>query len=86
MITVCVSNDANVLADQSFRYNNISLNKNQIVKSKNTSITKAKKIKRDLSAVYVDYKNKIDDNTIRAKHNISVQCLAAVKAWVTMGK
>lgn len=86
MITVCVSNDANVLADKSFRYNNISLNKNQIVKSKNTSITKAKKIKRDLSAVYVDYKNKIDDNTIRAKHNISVQCLAAVKAWVTMGK
>ncbi len=86
MITVCVSNDANVLADQSFRYNNISLNKNQIVKSKNTSITKAKKIKRDLSAVYVDYKNKIDDKTILAKHNITVQCLAAVKAWVTMGK
>lgn len=86
MITVCVSNDANVLADQSLRYNNISLNKNQIVKSKNTSITKTKKIKRDLSAVYVDYKNKIDDKTILAKHNISVQCLAAVKAWVTMGK
>jgi len=86
MITVCVSNDANILADKSFRINNISLDKNQIVKSKNTPITKVKTVKRDLSAVYVDYKNKIDDNTIRAKHNISVQCLAAVKAWVTMGK
>jgi len=86
MITVCVSNDANVLADQSFRINKISLNKNQIVKSKNTSITKVKTVKRDLDAVYVDVKAKMDDKSICAKHNISTGTLAAVKAWITMGK
>jgi hypothetical protein len=86
MITVCVSNDANVLADQSFRINKISLNKNQIVKSKNTSITKVKTVKRDLSAVYVDVKAKMDDNIVCAKHNITNNTLAAVKAWITMGK
>jgi hypothetical protein len=86
MITVCVSNDANVLADQSFRINKISLNKNQIVKSKNTSITKVKTVKRDLSAVYVDAKAGIADGAICTKHNITAGTLAAVKAWITMGK
>jgi len=86
MITVCVSNDANVLADQSFRINKISLNKNQIVKSKNTSITKVKTVKRDLSAVYIDVKAGVDKNTVCAKHNVTVGTFAAVKAWITMGK
>jgi len=36
--------------------------------------------------VYVDAKAGIADGAICTKHNISAGTLAAVKAWITMGK
>jgi hypothetical protein len=87
MISVCFSNDANVIADKSL--NIISVNKykkSKITKRTNTPITRAVTIKRDLSAVYVDTKAGIEDGAICTKHNITAGTLAAVKAWITMGK
>lgn len=87
MISVCFSNDVNVIADKSL--NIISVNeskKSKLTQRSNTPITKAVTIKRDLSAVYVDVKAKMDEKAICAKHNVSVNTLAAVKAWITMGK
>ena len=87
MISVCFSNDANVIADKSL--NIISVNKDKkskLTQRSNAPITRAVTIKRDLSAVYVDVKAKMDEKAICAKHNVSVNTLAAVKAWVTMGK
>ena len=78
MITLCLSNDENIINDASLT-NNLP----QMVIDKTN---KNNKNKRDLSAVYVDVKNKIDANTICTNHNISNRTLAAVKAWVTMGK
>jgi hypothetical protein len=60
--------------------------KNKLTNRTNTPITKVATIKRDLSAVYVDVKAKMDDNSVCAKHNITNNTLAAVKAWITMGK
>lgn len=85
MITVCLSNDANILADSSLKYNNIKVDK-KINLVKSNKITKVKTIKRDLSAVYTDVKAGIDKQTILSKHNINAGTLYAVKAWVTMGK
>lgn len=85
MITVCLSNDANILADSSLKYNNIKVDK-KINLVKSNKITKVKTVKRDLSAVYTDVKAKISDKDICAIHNISNHTLAAVKAWITMGK
>ena len=79
MITICISNDANVIAEKSFNINTVA-SKVKKVKVIN------KPTKRDLSAVYVDVKAKVDDKSICVKHNITVGTLAAVKAWVTMGK
>ena len=87
MISVCFSNDANVIADKSL--NIISVNKdkkNKLTQRTLNVVTKAVTIKRDLSAVYVDVKAKMDEKAICAKHNVSVNTLAAVKAWITMGK
>jgi len=87
MISVCFSNDANVIADKSL--NIISVNKykkSKITNRTNTPITRAVTVKRDLSPVYVDVKAKMDDNSVCAKHNITNNTLAAVKAWITMGK
>jgi len=87
MISVCFSNDANVIADKSL--NIISVNKYKKSKITNrtyTPITRAVTIKRDLSAVYVDAKAGIADGAICTKHNITAGTLAAVKAWITMGK
>ena len=87
MISVCFSNDVNVIADKSL--NIISVNeskKSKLTQRSNTPITKTVTIKRDLSAVYVDVKAKMDEKAICAKHNVSVNTLAAVKAWITMGK
>lgn len=87
MITVCLSNDANVIADSSLNILNlkhIKVNKANLVK--NNNVTKNNTVKRDLDAVYVDVKAKMDDKSICAKHNISTGTLAAVKAWITMGK
>lgn len=87
MISVCFSNDVNVIADKSL--NIISVNeskKSKLTQRSNSPITRAVTIKRDLSAVYVDVKAKMDEKAICAKHNVSVNTLAAVKAWITMGK
>jgi hypothetical protein len=87
MISVCFSNDVNVIADKSL--NIISVNeskKSKLTQRNNAPITRAVTVKRDLSAVYVDVKAKMNDDGVCAKHNVSVNTLAAVKAWITMGK
>ena len=87
MISVCFSNDANVIADKSLTVMNVNkYKKNKLTQRTNTPITKTATIKRDLSAVYVDVKAGLDKHTITTKHNITYNTLAAVKAWVTMGK
>ena len=87
MISVCFSNDANVIADKSLTVMNVNkYKKNKLTNRTNTPITKAVTIKRDLSAVYVDTKAGIADGAICTKHNITAGTLAAVKAWITMGK
>ena len=87
MISVCFSNDANVIADKSLTVMNVNKDKkSKLTQRSNAPITRAVTIKRDLSAVYVDVKAKMDEKAICAKHNVSVNTLAAVKAWITMGK
>jgi hypothetical protein len=87
MISVCVSNDANVIADTSLTIMKVdSKKKSKITNRTYTPYTRAVTVKRDLSAVYVDVKAKMDDNSVCAKHNITNNTLAAVKAWITMGK
>ena len=87
MISVCLSNDVNVIADKSLQIHSVDTSrKNRVTQRTNTPITRAVTVKRDLSAVYVDVKAKMDEKAICAKHNVSVNTLAAVKAWITMGK
>ena len=87
MISVCFSNDVNVIADKSLTVMNVDkYKKNKLTKRTLNVVTRAVTIKRDLSAVYVDVKAKMDEKAICAKHNVSVNTLAAVKAWITMGK
>jgi len=87
MISVCLSNDVNVIADESLQIHSINTSrKNRVTQRSNTPITRAVTIKRDLSGVYVDVKAKMNDDSVCAKHNVSVNTLAAVKAWITMGK
>ena len=91
MISVCLSNDVDVIADKSLQIMRINTNKKSNVTDRtNTSvnkpIVKAAKVKRDLSAVYVDVKAGVDGTTICAKHNITPGTLSSVKAWITMGK
>ena len=87
MISVCFSNDANVIADKSLNIINVNKNKkNKLTQRTNTPITRTVTIKRDLSPVYVDVKAKMSDKDVCAKHNITYNTLAAVKAWITMGK
>jgi hypothetical protein len=92
MISVCFSNDANVLANKSLQVYRVNTNKKSHVTNRddnniNKPISKATKIvKRDLSAVYVDVKAGIDKHTICTKHNISAGTFSSVKAWITMGK
>ena len=87
MISVCFSNDVNVIADKSLNIMSVNKNKkSKLTQRSNTPITRAVTIKRDLSAVYVDVKAKMNDDSVCAKHNVSVNTLAAVKAWITMGK
>lgn len=90
MVTICYSNDENVIADKSLNIVKIDIaKKNHLTKrdpvTKQT-IQRAVIYKRDLSAVYTDVKAGIDKQTILAKHNINSNTLAAVKAWITMGK
>jgi len=87
MISVCFSNDVNVIADKSLNIMSVNESKkSKLTKHTLNVITKAVTVKRDLSAVYVDVKAKMDEKAICAKHNVSVNTLAAVKAWITMGK
>ncbi len=87
MISVCLSNDVNVIADKSLQIDSVNNSrKNNLSKRSANVITKAIAIKRDLSPVYVDVKAKMNDDSVCAKHNVSVNTLAAVKAWITMGK
>jgi hypothetical protein len=91
MISVCLSNDVNVIADESLQVFITNFNKKSNVTDRdntnsNKPITKVAKVKRDLSAVYVDAKAGIEDGTICTKHNISAGTLSSVKAWITMGK
>jgi hypothetical protein len=91
MISVCFSNDVDVIANKALQIIRINTNKKSNVTDRdntnsNKPITKVAKVKRDLSAVYVDVKAKMDDNSVCAKHNITNNTLAAVKAWITMGK
>jgi hypothetical protein len=87
MISVCLSNDVNVIADKSLQIHSVDTSrKNRITQRTNTPITRTATVKRDLSAVYVDAKAGIADGAICTKHNISAGTLAAVKAWITMGK
>lgn len=87
MISVCFSNDVNVIADKSLNIMSVNKDKkSKFTQRSNAPITRAVTVKRDLSAVYVDVKAKMDEKSICAKHNVSVNTLAAVKAWITMGK
>jgi len=87
MISVCLSNDVNVIADKSLQIDSVNNSrKNNLSKRSANVITKAIAIKRDLSPVYVDVKAKMNDDSVCAKHNVSVNTLAAVKVWITMGK
>ena len=87
MISVCFSNDANVIADKSLNIMKVDkYKKNKLTQRTNTPITRTVTIKRDLSPVYVDVKAKMSDKDVCAKHNITYNTLAAVKAWITMGK
>jgi hypothetical protein len=87
MISVCFSNDVNVIADKSLSVMNVNKDKkSKITNRTNTPITKAVTVKRDLSPVYIDTKAGIADGAICTKHNITAGTLAAVKAWITMGK
>ena len=87
MISVCFSNDVNVIADKSLSVMNVNKDKkSKLTQRKNAPITRAVTVKRDLSGVYVDVKAKMNDDSVCAKHNVSVNTLAAVKAWITMGK
>jgi len=87
MISVCFSNDVNVIADKSLNIMSVNESKkSKLTKHTLNVITKAVTVKRDLSAVYVDVKAKMNDDSVCAKHNVSVNTLAAVKAWITMGK
>ena len=87
MISVCFSNDVNVIADKSLTVMNVNKDKkSKLTQRNNAPITRAVTIKRDLSGVYVDVKAKMNDDSVCAKHNVSVNTLAAVKAWITMGK
>ena len=87
MISVCFSNDTNIIADKSLSVMNVNKDKkSKLTKRTLNAVTKTVTIKRDLSGVYIDVKAKMDEKAIRAKHNVSVNTLAAVKAWITMGK
>ena len=87
MISVCFSNDVNVIADKSLSVMNVNKDKKSKITNRTyTPITRVATVKRDLSPVYIDTKAGIADGAICTKHNISAGTLAAVKAWITMGK
>ena len=85
MMTVCVSNDVNVMTNRSLQVKDFITHhkkENTITKDKTQKVIN----KRDLLNVYIDLKDRVDDNTICQKHGISTGTLAACKAWMTMWK
>lgn len=85
MMTVCVSNDVNVMTNRSLQVKDFITHHK---KEKTITKDKTQKVinKRDLLNVYIDLKERLDDNTICQKHGISTGTLAACKAWMTMWK
>ena len=85
MMTVCVSNDVNVITNRSLQVKDFITHHK---KEKTITKDKTQKVinKRDLLNVYCDLKDRVDDNTICQKHGISTGTLAACKAWMTMWK
>ena len=85
MMTVCVSNDVNVMTNRSLQIKDFITHHK---KEKTITKDKTQKVinKRDLLNVYIDLKDRVDDNTICQKHGISTGTLAACKAWMTMWK
>ena len=85
MMTVCVSNDVNVMTNRSLQVKDFITHHK---KEKTITKDKTQKVinKRDLLNVYIDLKDRLDDNTICQKHGISTGTLAACKAWMTMWK
>ena len=85
MMTVCVSNDVNVVTNRSLQVKDFITHHK---KEKTVTKDKTQKVinKRDLLNVYIDLKERLDDNTICQKHGISTGTLAACKAWMTMWK
>lgn len=85
MMTVCVSNDVNVMTNRSLQVKDFITHHK---KEKTITKDKTQKVinKRDLLNVYCDLKDRVDDNTICQKHGISTGTLAACKAWMTMWK
>ena len=85
MMTVCVSNDVNVMTNRSLQVKDFITHHK---KEKTITKDKTQKVinKRDLLNVYIDLKDRVDDNTICQKHGISTGTLAACKAWMTMWK
>ena len=85
MMTVCVSNDVNVVTNRSLQVKDFITHHK---KEKTITKDKTQKVinKRDLLNVYIDLKERLDDNTICQKHGISTGTLAACKAWMTMWK
>jgi len=85
MMTICVSNDMNVITIRSLQVKDFITHHK---KDKTITKDKTQKVinKRDLLNVYIDLKERLDDNTICQKHGISTGTLAACKAWMTMWK
>lgn len=79
MILIAITNDESILNDINWQKY-----------SKETPIRKVKRAaainpKRDLSLIYKDLRNNVDDNTILSNHKINRHTLAACKAHITMG-
>jgi len=85
MMTICVSNDINVITNRSLQVKDFITHEKKDNKV-TTNKTKLVLNKRELSAVYADLKERISDSEICDKHNISTGTLAACKAWMTMWK
>jgi hypothetical protein len=85
MMTICVSNDMNVITNRSLQVKDFITHEK---KDKKINLNKTKLVlnKRELSAVYADLKERVSDSEICNKHNISTGTLAACKAWMTMWK
>jgi len=85
MMTICVSNDMNVITNRSLQVKDFITHEKKDNKV-TTNKTKVTLNKRELIAVYADLKERVSDREICEKHSISTGTLAACKAWMTMWK